>query len=62
MLLHIFLSRCWPCRPSSKDVLIATPSGKCIMHLNLHKLVCIALVDAKVFHEILLQGLELGLV
>ena len=62
MLLHTFPSRCWPCRPSSKDVLIATPFEKCVMHLNLHKMVCIALVDAKVFLEILLQGLELGLV
>ena len=32
------------------------------MHLNLHKLVCIALVYVNVFPEVLLQDLELGLV
>ena len=62
MLFHTFASRCWPSRPSIKDVLIATPSEKCTMHLKLHKLVCIALVYVNVFLEILLQGLELGLV
>ncbi len=44
------------------DVLIALPPKSIFMHLNLHKLVCIALVYVNVFLEILLQGLELGLV